>query len=391
MPESNLLIKSLTLRNLLSFGPDTPPFPLGPLNVLIGPNGSGKSNLVDAVAFLRASSTNMRTALVGGVTEWIWKGNPNAEARVEAIVTNPFGRQSIRHTIDFAAYGQTFHLVDESIENESPYPGQSDIYFYYRFQRGRPVVNVNDVRRSLARETVEADSSIVAQRRDPDTYPEITYLSNTYEKVRIYREWVFGRGRNSVFREPQPADMRNDRLAEDYSNLGLFLNRLRGVPKAKNAILEALRDLYEGLDDFDVNVEGNTVQVRFTEGDFPIPAPRLSDGTVRYLCLLAILCDPEPPPLICIEEPELGLHPDIIPKIADLLVAASERTQLIVTTHSDILVDALTDYPETVVVCEKHEGQTSMQRLDRQSMAQWLESYRLGELWMRGHLGGTRW
>lgn len=391
MPESNLLIKSLTLRNLLSFGPDTPPFPLGPLNVLIGPNGSGKSNLVDAVAFLRASSTNMRTALVGGVTEWIWKGNPNAEARVEAIVTNPFGRQSIRHAIDFAAYGQTFHLVDESIENESPYPGQSDIYFYYRFQRGRPVVNVNDVRRSLARETVEADSSIVAQRRDPDTYPEITYLSNTYEKVRIYREWVFGRGRNSVFREPQPADMRNDRLAEDYSNLGLFLNRLRGVPKAKNAILEALRDLYEGLDDFDVNVEGNTVQVRFTEGDFPIPAPRLSDGTVRYLCLLAILCDPEPPPLICIEEPELGLHPDIIPKIADLLVAASERTQLIVTTHSDILVDALTDYPETVVVCEKHEGQTSMQRLDRQSLAQWLESYRLGELWMRGHLGGTRW
>jgi len=66
--------------------------------------------------------------------------------------------------------------------------------------------------------------------------------------------------------------------------------------------------------------------VIFTEGDFSIPATRLSDGTLRYLCLLAILCDPEPPPLICIEEPELGLHPDILPKLADLLVSASERT-----------------------------------------------------------------
>lgn len=391
MTQHNQLILSLILKNLLSFGPNAAPVPLGPLNVLIGPNGSGKSNFIDALALLRASSTNLRTSLAGGVTEWIWKGDPNGEATIEAIVPNPFGTQSIRHTIDFAAIGQAFHLVDESIENEKPYPGQPDVYFYYRYQRGRPVVNVNNVRRALAHESVEPDQSIVAQRRDPDTYPEITYLASTYERIRIYREWVFGRGRNSVFREPQPADMRNDRLAEDYSNLGLFLNRLRGIPRAKNAILEALRDLYDGLDDFDVNVAGNTVQVFFTEGDYPIPATRLSDGTVRYLCLLAILCDPEPPPLICIEEPELGLHPDILPKVADLMMAASKRTQLIVTTHSDILVDALTELPEAVVICEKHEGQTTMERLDHRSLEDWLTKYRLGELWTRGQLGGSRW
>jgi predicted ATPase len=84
----------------------------------------------------------------------------------------------------------------------------------------------------------------------------------------------------------------------------------------------------------------------------------LSFGPVTPpLCLLAILCDPEPPPLVCIEEPELGLHPDILPKLADLLVSASERTQLIVTTHSSLLVDAMTDRPESIVVCEKHQGQ----------------------------------
>jgi predicted ATPase len=185
--------------------------------------------------------------------------------------------------------------------------------------------------------------------------------------------------------------MRNDRLEEDFSNLGLVLNRLRRIPKAKTAILAVLGDLYDGLDDFDVSVEGGTVQVFFTEGDFTIPATRLSDGTLRYLCLLAILCDPEPPPLICIEEPELGLHPDILPKVADLLIDASGRTQLIVTTHSDILVDALTERPDAILVCERHDGQTVTRHLDEQGLAVWLEKYRLGELWTRGELGGTRW
>jgi predicted ATPase len=185
--------------------------------------------------------------------------------------------------------------------------------------------------------------------------------------------------------------MRNNRLEEDFSNLGLFLNRLRRTPQVKRAVLEALRDLYEGFSDFDVSVEGGTVQVFFTEGNFTIPATRLSDGTLRYLCLLAILSDPEPPPLICIEEPELGLHPDILPKVADLLISAATRAQLIVTTHSDILVDALTDRPEAILVCEKRAGQTVMRRLDEQELTGWLEKYRLGELWTRGELGGTRW
>ena len=211
-----------------------------------------------------------------------------------------------------------------------------------------------------------------------------------YEAIRLYREWTFGK--ESVLRSPQRADLRNDRLEEDFSNLGLFLSRLKRTPRAKNAILEGLRDLYEGFSDFDVLVEGGTVQVFFTEGDFTIPATRLSDGTVRYLCLLAILCDPSPPPVIGIDEPELGLHPDLLPKVADLLVQASDRTQLIVTTHSDILIDALTEHAESVVITEKRRSnQTSMKRLRADELADWLSSYRLGQLWTRGELGGTRW
>jgi predicted ATPase len=77
--------------------------------------------------------------------------------------------------------------------------------------------------------------------------------------------------------------------------------------------------------------------------------------------------------------------------VADLLIEASQRTQLIITTHSDILVDALTEHPRAVVVCEKHAGQTTMQRLDPKELKKWLEKYRLGQLWIDGELGGKRW
>ena len=102
-----------------------------------------------------------------------------------------------------------------------------------------------------------------------------------------------------------------------------------------------------------------------------IPAERLSDGTLRYLSLLTVLLDPDPPPLIGIEEPELGLHPDIVFELAKLLVEASERTQLVVTTHSHTLVDALTDHPTSVVACDKHEGQTWFKRADPEVLESW--------------------
>ena len=386
-----VFLKSLHLQNFLSFGPETPEFALGPLNLLIGPNGTGKSNFIEALYFLRASRADFDEPIRkgGGVQEWIWKGSSKGFASLSAVITNAKEGRPLRHVIEFEADQQRFHLRDERIEYASPDYGKNEPYFFYKYQKGKPVLNVKGDQRQLTRETVEADNSILAQRKDPEQYPEITYLGQQYSGIRAYREWAFGR--NTVFRSPQPPDMRSNRLEEDFSNLGLFLNQMKRSPAAKNKILHYLHDLYAGADDFDIIFGGNTVQVYLTEKDFSIPATRLSDGTLRYLCLLAILCDPNPPPLICIEEPELGLHPDILPKIADLLVEASERTQLIVTTHSEVLVDAMTDRPEAVVVCEKHDGQTEMNRLSSSDLKEWLKKYRLGQLWMRGDLGGTRW
>ena len=396
MPDQTnpILIRHLAPKNFLSFGPDNAGIELQSLNLFIGPNASGKSNFIEAINLMRSAPKEFRdvTRKGGGVAEWIWKGQSKKPASVEWIVSYPKGKKPLRHIMAFHPVSQAFSLDDECVEESEPrYASEQGVFFFYRYQNGQPAVNtVKEGRRQLARDTIEPDRSILAQRRDPESYPELAWLAQNYEKVRIYREWAFGR--SAVFREPQKADMRNDTLEEDFSNLGLFLNRLKTrSPIAKKAILVGLKDLYDGITDFDVLIEGGTVQVFFTEGDFVIPATRLSDGTLRYLCLLAILCDPEPPPLICIEEPELGLHPDILPKVADLLKSASERTQIIVTTHSDILVDAMTDCPEAVVVCEKHEGKTEMTRLLAADLTVWLDKYRLGQLWIEGQLGGKRW
>jgi predicted ATPase len=386
------MIQSIALTNLLSYGPKTVDVELKPLNVIIGPNGSGKSNLIEAIILLQSAPKALAIPVRegGGVKDWLWKGGEGGTiAKLEAIITYPDGKMPLRYQFSFAESRQRFHLVDERIENEIPYPGEMRPYFYYRYENNHPVLNVKNVHRELRREDVDPEQSILSQRKEPDQYPEITWLGETFSKIKIFREWVFGR--SNPARMPQKTDMPNDFLNYDGTNLGLVLNKLRKTSITKNMVIENLRALYDGIEDFDTIIEGGTVQVFLQEKNHIIPATRLSDGTLRYLCLLAILCHPNPPPLVCIEEPELGLHPDVLPSLAKLLVEASEKTQLIVTTHSDILVDSMTDTPENIVVCEKADGASTLHRLDAKTMKPWLEKYRLGELWTRGEIGGTRW
>jgi len=387
-----MLVEQLTLSNLLSFGTNQKPIPLGPLNLVIGTNGSGKSNLLEAIGLLKHApgllSTSVREG--GGIRDWLWKGAEHTPtASINAVISNPKGPTSLRYVLSFTEVAQRFEIVDERIENDKSDNGQTGPSIYYHYEQGRPVLYPEGKKRIPTRALVDADRSILAQRRDPDRFPEITYLGEIFPDIRLYREWTFGR--YSAPRLPQKVDLPNKWLESDGSNLGLVLNRLRRDRTSKARLLDALRKLYGGIDDFDVQIEGGTVQVFFHEGNMTIPATRLSDGTLRYLCLLAILCDPNPPPLVCIEEPELGLHPDILPTLADLLKDASTRCQIIATTHSDVLVDAMTDTPEAVLICEKHEGATTLRRLSKSDVEVWLDRYRLGELWTRGEIGGTRW
>jgi len=395
------MLQSVRLKNFLSFGPEGEEVPLGALNILIGPNGSGKSNLVEGISLLQSAPSRLDAPIRegGGVRDWLWKGAERLPtATIEALVDifpPAEGKMPLRYRLDFTESGSRFEITDERIENAQPYPGHDGPVFYYRYENSRPVLNVkypdeSALRpRTLRREDVDPSKSILAQRQDPDIYPEITRLAEVFGNIRIYRDWA--QGRSTPPRLPQPADLPNGWLEENGRNLGLVLNRLRRDSVAKNRLLEMFRAVYAEADDFDIMIEGGTVQVFVQEGRFNVPATRLSDGTLRYLCLLAILCDPTPPPLVCIDEPEIGLHPDLINNVADALCLASERTQIVVTTHSTGLVDAFTETPEVVLVCEKTNSRSSIRRLDAEHLRPWLDEYSLGSLWTSGEIGGNRW
>ncbi|WP_420611490.1 AAA family ATPase [Candidatus Spongiisocius sp.] len=401
--EGKRFIRAIHPRNILSYGPDTPSFELEPLNVLIGPNASGKSNLIDVLSVLRAAPGNLASPIRrrGGTAAWLWKGREDrVPATVEVIVDNEITAIPLRYRLKFAEQRGLFLLWDEAIEDALPVPGHTEPAFHYRYGLGHPVLQHRAYSeamgnfmapRSLNRKDLDPEKSILSQHRDPITYPELTYLANQLERISLYRETNLGP--STSFREPQKADLPHMRLLEDGSNLGVVLSNLMNRPAVGQTILKRMRTFYPYVDNIVTTISGGTVQIFFHERELrhPIPATRLSDGSLHYLFLLAVLCNPDPDLVTCIEEPEIGLHPDIIPEIADLLVEASSRTQLIVTTHSDVLVDALTEVPESVVICEKQGPATSLRRLDRETLKPWLERYRLGELWSSGNIGGNRW
>jgi predicted ATPase len=393
-----MLIRSLQMRNFLSYGPDSASIPLKPLNLIIGANGSGKSNLLEAMALLQSAPGQLIAPIRegGGVRDWLWKGSDKLPIASLEITVEPLFKNTtaaLRYRFDFTESANRFEIVDERIENAEASPGRDEPYFYYHYENNQPVIKMEGEELPrfliLRREDIDPEKSILAQRREPVIYPEITRLAEELARIRIYRDWSFGR--YTAPRLPQPADLPNQWLEENGRNLGLVLNRLKRNAETKSRLIEMFRAVYAEAQDFDVMIEGGTVQIFVQESRFNVAATRLSDGTLRYLCLLAILYDPAPPPLVCIDEPDLGLHPDLINHIADALRFASEKTQLIVTTHSTALVDAFTDEPDAILVCEKTDGCTTMRRLDAQQLKPWLEKYRLGALWTSGEIGGVRW
>lgn len=178
--------------------------------------------------------------------------------------------------------------------------------------------------------------------------------------MQLYRNWTFGR--QCAAREAQKTDLPSDYLLENAGNLGLVLNDLLNRPTAERRLISHLTDLYPEIRKVHTRVRAGTVEIFLHQRglDEPVPASRLSDGTLRYLFMLAILCHPEPPPVICLEEPELGLHPRTLPRVAGLLKKVSQRTQLFVTTHSSYLLEQFD--LEDIVVVQKTLGQTELLR-----------------------------
>ncbi len=243
-------------------------------------------------------------------------------------------------------------------------------------------------RRTLKRETIDPQQSILSQKKDHESYPEITETGYRFKNIQIYREWAFGR--SATLRVPQSANLPTDALLPQTVNLGLVLNDLEHRPEWDhfNELMSRYLPRYTRLS---TKISSGAVQTYLHEDGLsvPVPATRLSDGTLRLLTLLTILLNPGSAPLICIEEPELGLHPDVMAILAELLIETSAKTQLIVTTHSDALVSELTSHTESVLVCDYGREGTELRRLESEKLRHWLDQYRLGDIWRAGKIGGN--
>lgn len=387
--EGKQLLHSIRLQNVLSYDERRQELHLEPLNVLIGTNASGKSNLVEALSLLAAAPVDLLKPIRegGGTGEWLWKGSKTQPvAAIETTLAGP-GNQQLRYGLSFTERAHRFELVDETLTD-----GDVDLYQY---RAGRPVLAVRESGKRSTRELngddVAVSKSILSQRRDVDLYPELTHVATQLGEMRFFREGNLGR--RIAPRVAQNVDLPEDFLLEDASNLWLVLANLISEPDLKELLVHQLRAVFGPLEDIRVKIRAGTVQVFFHEEGLHhgVPGFRLSDGMLRFLCLLTILCHPDPPPLVALEEPELGLHPDAVSVVGELLLAACQKTQLIVTTHSSTLVSALSDVPDAIVVTERDTGGTTFERLEPDALSSWLERYELGEVWQMGEIGGNRW
>ena len=390
------LIQKIELRNFMSFGPDSPAVELGPLNVLIGPNGSGKSNLVSAIDFLRQVPTGFRGVFQGrgDPRDLVWKGaSMGEEVSLAVDITPEEVAQELRYRVAFklvdshGVVGPT--LTDERVERTTANHGHAKPYFYFGYEAGVPTLNQGGATklRRLGPEAFDSFETVFTQVRDPEKYRQISYVAESLKEPTIYRDWAIGP--STPLRDSCKSDVRQDRLAEALDNLPIVLQALRRDLATKQLLRKFLADLSPAFNDFDVIPEGGRLQLYLEEAKWQIPANRLSDGTLRFLCLLALLVKPRTASLLVIEEPELGLHPDMMPVIAELLREAATTTQVIVTTHSRDLVDCFSSTPDVVLVCEKRDGQTHIEPANAPGFKKILERKSLGRMWSEGHIGGN--
>lgn len=374
------------------------------LAVLIGPNGGGKSNLLDLLKLMTEAGDGKLANGVfnrSGFQSIAFGFDPSREVRVEFLfkgILPPWelARQRVDIKLDVrfkmvvCSAGSVAFVKDELVRQESATNTDLSVDIVSRNLAGavfrvpgEPSAETNQ------RTGVRPAELAISQFRDPGQYPAASAVLEELEGWTFYRDIDVG-PRSPV---RQPALIRPDiRLSNDGSNLSSVLYSIQQThPDIWDEILEDLKTAYPDFVNLRVPAGGGDGKVQLSWFEHPfekqgISANLLSDGTMKLLCLIAILKSPDPPPLICLDEPELGLHPDWIKLVAELLQDAAMRTQVIVATHSPQIVAKLD--PEQVIVTEKLDGETNFRQFKTSDLENWLKDFDLAELWLSGEIGG---
>ena len=341
------------------------------LNVVRGPNGSGKSNLYKALRLLaRTAQGGLPQAIAqeGGMPSVLWAGR-----RKKKSANEPVRLKLAAHSDEFN-YEVRLGLPeppwnafrnDPEVKEEYVWMGQprrAGNTYFERTHGGAWVMDSQGHRASYSGK-LNPIEPVLAQVREPHLYPELSILSRGLQEWRFYDH--FRSDPESPLRQPQPST-RSPILSHDGLNLAGALQTIREVgdaqslqefleavfPEARLHIVPDMIDAYRTGCIFGLELELPGVGRHFKALEF-------SDGTIRYLCLLAALLSLQPPPLLVLNEPENSLHPDVLEPLAALIRRAAERSQVWVTTHSDRLADLLAEDREAkVITLEKINGET---------------------------------
>jgi len=378
-----MLIERLRLKNILSFRDTT--IKLGNLNVLIGPNGVGKSNLIEVIGLLQAAPTSLLNAIMrgGGIRQWLWLGDDlPAAASVECNLR-------LKSRPDAGPLSYRLQILGDA--NQGFAIDEEELTGYFKRSTSEASVLTQGSGKPQTRMDVNRVESLLSQFKNPADPTPITALGRELTEIQIFREFRTGPG--AQVRQGISTATPKNGLQDGGDNLAMVLQDLNFQDRQEQ-IDSYLTRFCDRFTNAKVEIADGLARIYLSETGLKgrIASSRMSDGTLKFLALLAALFNPKMPPLMCIEEPELGLHPDALQLVAEILVEASKSTQLIVTTHSEALVDALTDHPEVVLVCERDfDNGTQMKRLSSTKLRRWLERYSLGELWRKGEVGGGRW
>ncbi|MHC2999160.1 AAA family ATPase [Microbacterium sp. HJ5] len=319
--------------------------PLGPLTVVTGPNGSGKSNLYRALRLLAASATGSLVASVareGGLSSLLWAG-PEHGGTQGTVRKGPiavrlgFASDELGYLVDLGipqVDQRSLFARDPELKREQVFAGPLAKPATLLIDRLRGVTRVRDGSWVTLDQQLAPFESIVTDLADGDTAPELLALRRTLGGWRFYDH--FRVDVDAPARQPQ-VGTRSPTLAHGGENLAAVWATIQDAGHGR-ALDSAVAGAFPGAQ---VAVEATDGRFRLTMRQpgllRPLETGELSDGTLRYLLLCAALLPARPAPLIVLNEPEASLHPDLLEPLAELVTAASARSQVVVVTHAQRL------------------------------------------------------
>ncbi|MEZ0300327.1 MAG: AAA family ATPase [Candidatus Methylacidiphilales bacterium] len=321
-------------------------FRLRRINVITGPNGVGKSNLYRALSLLAgAAQGGLGSAIAeeGGMPSVLWAGRKQKGLDLSPrlgmkLISDEFCYELQMGISDQYGTPTAFGL-DPSVKEEYVWhglPRRPSATYFERNKKGIWMMGSNGKRERFSGE-LDDGAPILLQLQEPHRYPELSRVRETLKRWRFYHHFDTSAG--SPLRQPQPG-VRTPVLDHAGLTLGVALQTVaeHSGGKLHKIVAAALSGAQLSIHSGEARFCPELLMPGMLR---PLSAREFSDGTLRFLCLAAALLSPSPAPMLVLNEPETSLHPDLMPALADLILAASAQSQIWVITHSPLLADAL--------------------------------------------------